>query len=90
MAWSVSHSARSRTACSLYTTNFDVGMIASPCVLINDECEYLAKHTVKVKQKEDDDHNDHQTIHHKQPKVADGLKVGVVGSGGCCFNEKHE
>lgn len=75
----------------LYLTNFNVSMIASPCVLVDDECEYLAQHTVKVKQEENDHHNNHHTVDHKQPKVADRLKVGIVGCGGCrCYNEKHE
>lgn len=46
-------------------TNFKVGVISSPCILIDNKRQNLSKYSIEIEQEKDDHHNNNNTIYNK-------------------------
>lgn len=53
----------------LLLTDFNVGIVASPSILVYQPCQDLGKYSIEVEKKKEDDNNDHKAIDDKHPKV---------------------
>lgn len=69
-------------------TDFNVSIVASPSVLVDQPCEDLREYSIEVEKEKENDNNDDQTINDKQPKV--GHRLNVVAACYCwCWSCRH-
>lgn len=61
----------------IFITNFNISMVPSPCVLIDQPSQDLAEYAIEIEEKEEDDDNDNEAIDHEHPEIRQVLDITV-------------
>lgn len=64
-------------------------MILIPGIEIDDFRQDVGQRAVEVEQEEDDDGDDYEAVHEKNPEIGQGLRVGARGVEGVRKRGRH-